>query len=224
MTKKNIIDDGFHSWLVCAADFDSLLDMPQIKAPKRIEIPQNVIPFSKIPYSEQRQEYVHFYEHDTVFKDFLNNPEEYIERLYPFPGVITPDCSLYRDMPLILQMANTYTSRAIGCFLQDQGINVIPNIRWGDERSYNPGLTDVPFAFLGVEKHSIVSVSTYGCIHSQENKRYFHDGFHAMLNYLSPEIVLIHGAMPADVFADVPSQVQCVHYQDWTTQKRKKVG
>lgn len=218
------IDDGYYSWLVKAATFDEVLDMPSMTAPKRMEIPENLIPFSKTAYSAGNTEYVHFYEHDMVFRDFLCDPEPHIERLYKFPGIITPDCSLYRDMPLVLQMANTYMSRSIGCYLQEQGMNVIPNVRWGDERSYLPGLTDIPFAFLGIEKHGIVSVSTYGCIRGKENKKHFHDGFHSMLTFLEPEIVLVHGAMPADVFSDIPSDLRCVHYEDWTTQKRKKVG
>lgn len=220
----NRIDDGYCSWLVEAATLSSVLDMPCIALPKRFEIPKNLIPFSKIPYSEERKEYVHFYEHDIVFKEFLQNPEAYIQRVYPFPGMITPDCSLYRDMPLILQMTNTYMSRSVGCYLQEQGMNVIPNVRWGDERSYRPVFTDVPFAFLGIEKHGIVSVSTYGCIRGKENKTHFHDGFHAMIEFLKPETVLIHGAMPKDVFADMPSDLRWVHYSDWTSQKRKKVG
>ena len=217
------IDDGYYSWLVEAATFDEILDMPCMTVPKRLEIPENLIPFSKTAYSVDYGEYVHFYEHDIVFRDFLHNPEAHVEQLYKFSGIITPDCSLYRDMPLILQMANTYMSRSIGCYLQEQGLNVIPNVRWGDERSYRPGITDVPFAFLGIEKHSIVSISTYGCIRGVENKKYFHDGFHSMLEFLKPEIVLIHGAMPADVFSDAPSDFCYVHYEDWITQKRKKV-
>lgn len=156
----NRIDDGYHSWFVKAANFDEILDMPCMKAPKRMEIPENLIPFSKAAYSADCAEYVHFYEHDMVFRDFLNNPEPYIEKLFKFLGIIAPDCSLYRDMPLVLQMANTYMSRSVGCYMQEQGLNVIPNVRWGDERSYLPGMTDIPFAFLGIEKHGIVSVST----------------------------------------------------------------
>jgi len=220
----NKIDDGFYSWLVDAATFDDVLDIPCMALPKRVEVPRNLIPFSKTPYSESHAEYVHFYEHDAVFKGFLQDPEQYIERLYRFHGIITPDCSLYRDMPLVLQMANTYMSRAVGCYLQEQGMNVVPNVRWGDERSYRPGITDIPFAFLGLEKHGIVSVSTYGCVRGGENKRHFHDGFHSMLEFLQPEIVLIHGAMPSDVFSDTPPNLHVAHYDDWTTQKRKKVG
>ncbi len=222
MTKQ--IDDGFFPWLVQTATMEELLDMPCVAQPKRWEIPQNLIPFSKAVYSKKGEEYVHFYEHDTVFRDFLMQPESHIEKLYRFPGIITPDCSLYRDMPLVLQMANTYMSRAVGCYLQEQGMNVIPNVRWGDERSYEPGITDVPFAFLGIEKHSIIAVSTYGCIRGNENKRHFHNGFHAMLAFLKPEIVLLHGAMPSEVFADIPPNLCVIRYDDWTTQKRKKVG
>lgn len=218
------IDDGFFPWLVSAASFEHMLEMPCMALPKRMEIPRNIIPHSKIAYSENHEEYVHFYEHDVTFRGFLLNPEKEIETLYRFPGIITPDCSLYRDMTLIPQMVNTYMNRSIGCFLQEQGMNVIPNIRWGDERSYQPRFTEIPFAFLGVEKHGIVSVSTYGCIRGKENKRHFHNGFHAMLKYLEPEIVLVHGVMPADVFGDVPDNLRIVHYWDWTAQKRRKVG
>ena len=218
----NKIDDGFRSWLVGAADFESLLEMPRLALPKRIEIPHNLIPFSRVAFTKDFAEYVHFYEHDTVFRDFLDNPEQYIQALYRFPGILTPDCSLYRDMPLILQLCNVYMSRAAGCFLQEQGMNVLPSLRWGDERSYQPLFTSIPFAFLGIEKHGIEAVSTYGCIRGKENKRYFHDGFQAMLKYLEPEIVLIHGAMPRDVFYDVPSHLHIVHYWDWTAQKRRR--
>lgn len=216
------IDDGYHSWLVGAADFDSLLDMPKMALPKRIEIPRNLIPFSKRTRTENFSEYVHFYEHDTVFHDFLENPEQCVQSLYRFPGIITPDCSLYRDMPLTLQLCNTYMSRASGCYLQEQGFNVYPNIRWGDERSYQPLFTDVPFAFLGIEKHGIVAVSTYGCFRGNENKRHFHDGFIAMLKYLEPEIVLIHGTIPRDILGYIPSNLHIVHYMDWTAQKRRR--
>ena len=76
------IDDGYYSWLVEAATFDEILDMPCMTVPKRLEIPENLIPFSKTAYSVDYGEYVHFYEHDIVFRDFLHNPEAHVEQLY----------------------------------------------------------------------------------------------------------------------------------------------
>lgn len=220
-----MIDDGFHSWLVGVAKYESLLEIPSIKPPRRREIPENMIPFSKMKYSAEHKEYVHFYEHDTAFRSFLESPERYVETLYQFPGVITPDCSLYRDMPLVLQMSNTYASRSTGSYLQSQGLNVVPNIRWGDERSYRQHLVgSVPFAFIGVEKNSIVSISTYGCIRGNENRRHFRDGLCAMMEYLAPRMVLVHGAMPDEVFCDVVDLADFHQFDNWIAQKRKKVG
>ena len=51
-------------------------------------------------------------------------------------------------------------------------------------------------AFSGVEKHSIVSVSTYGCIQAKEDKIYFKAGLEAMMETLEPEVVLVYGPMP----------------------------
>lgn len=220
-----IIDDGFYPWLVEEASFESLWQIPKVEAPTNFIIPKNMIPFSKIAYSEAHTEFIHFYEHDIVFRKVLQNPEKYIQKFYLFPGIISPDCSLYRDMPLVLQMTNTYMSRAVGCFFQNQGIYVIPNIRWGDERSYKEHICgDVPFAFIGVEQESIVAISTYGCIRGKENRFHFREGLNAMMEYLKPKIVLVHGAMPTDVFGDVQRLAEFHQYENWTSQKRKKVA
>lgn len=220
-----IIDDGFYPWLVEAASFDSLLQIPRIKAQAKQIIPENLIPFSRISRSQTHNEFIHFYEHDMVFRRVLQKPEEYVQKFYPFPGIITPDCSLYRDMPLTLQLTNTYMSRAVGCYFQEQGIYVIPNIRWGDERSYKECVAgDIPFAFIGVGQNSVVAISTYGCIRGRENRYHFRAGLNAMMEYLKPQVVLVHGSMPEDVFCDALPRAEFHQYENWISQKRKKVS
>lgn len=51
--------------------------------------------------------------HDTTFKQILNSTDKYVEQLKSFEGIITPDFSLYRDMPLTLQITNIYFNRAV---------------------------------------------------------------------------------------------------------------
>ena len=80
-----------------------------------------------------------------------NNPKAYVKKLKKFRGVISPDFSLYRNMPLCMQLWNTYRNRALAVWMQDNGIEVIPNIRFNDERTYS-------FCFDGVEKNSTVAV------------------------------------------------------------------
>jgi hypothetical protein len=123
-------------------------------------------------------------------------------------------------MPLNLQIANTYMNRAIGHYLQLHGIYVIPNVRWGDERSYTTSILPEKFAFVGLPKHSIVSVGTYGCIQGKENKHYFREGLIAMLDELEPEYVLIYGSMPDAIFGDIVDRTNFVHFRDWTSKMR----
>lgn len=217
---KTIIDDGFRPELVEGARFDGIFEIPHVPGPHEIIIPNGMVPFSKIKYSSSNSDFVHFYEHDIRFRDFLTSTEDYLEKLKKFAGVVNPDCSLYRDMPLSLQIANVYMSRATGFFLWKNGIYSVPNIRWGDERSYSTKFFSEPFAFAGVDKRSIVSIGTYGCIRGKDNKKHFKAGLRAMLEYLEPAVVLVYGPMPKDIFDEYTSRTQFVRFDDWIKVKK----
>lgn len=106
--------------------------------------------------------------------------------------------------------------------MAQQGIYVVPNIRWGDERTYTSDFLGEKVAFQGVDKHSIVSVGTYGQIRTAESKRYFREGLVEMLNELEPEAVLVYGSMPKVIFEDLLSKTRFVQYPDWTTRMKRK--
>ena len=129
----------------------------------------------------------------------------------------SPDCSLYRDAPLAVQITNVYRNRAIGGFYQRQGLYVIPQIRWGNEYTYTTKIFPERVAFSGVRRNSIVCIGTYGCIRRREDKYYFESGLEAMLETLDPEIVLVYGPMPDSIFAKFSGYTAFVQYPDWTT-------
>ena len=91
--------------------------------------------------------FVMFYEHDVKFERLWNNPKKYLDRLKKFKGVISPDFSLYRNMPIVMQIWNTYRSRALASWFQNNGIRVIPNVRFNDIRTFY-------FCFDGIEKNN----------------------------------------------------------------------
>lgn len=231
---KNNFDEGFNLELVQTAFFDGVLEIPKIEPPEKIIIPHSMIPYSQRDRSKDFSECVVFYEHDINFSDIVRNTKDFVDDVLRFPAVVTPDNSLYRDAPLIVQMANVYRNRAIGHCLQKNGAYVITNVRWGDERSYSTEfflennikiILPERFAFLGAPKKSIVSISTYGCVQSKENRYYFREGLEAMLYELMPEVVLVYGSMPKQIFsADIMCKTNFVYYPDWISQVRKKVG
>jgi len=217
---KAIIDDGFNSEFVETALFEGILEIPIINKPKEIIIPNSLIPFSKTKYSTNHDEFVAFYENDTHFSNVLRSPDNYDSILSQFPGVVTLDTSLYVDMPLVAQIANVYRSRAIGYYWQNKGYYVIPNIRWGDERSYSTCELPEKFAFLGAPKNSILSIGTYGCCQSREEKYHLKAGLESMLETLTPKVVIVYGPMNPRIFGDYEHSTTFVNYPDWTSSKK----
>ncbi len=221
-TATNLVDEGFRVSLVETAFFDGKFEIPHIDAPKEIIIPEGMVPFSIRERSQDKNDFVCFYENDINFREILINTEEYVDDLKRFPGIVTPDCSLYLDAPLCVQIADIYLNRAVGYYLSQQGLYVVPNIRWGDERTYKSDFLGEKVAFQGVDKHSIVSIGTYGQIKSAESKRCFREGLEEMLKELEPEVVLVYGAMPDKIFGGLYDKTSFIQYPDWTTRMKQK--
>ena len=104
----NIIDDGFQPELVARAFFDGVFEIPHIDAPNEIVIPKSLTPFSKRKYVDTKDTAICAYEHDFRFSSLVYESESTFEEIKEFSAFITPDCSLYLDMPLCLQIVNTY--------------------------------------------------------------------------------------------------------------------
>lgn len=219
---KIIIDDGFNPEFVETAFFDGILEMPCIEKPKRITIPNAVIPFSQRGKTVNYSEMLVFYEYDIDFGDMLRNPQSYVNEVSRFAGMVTLDNSLYTDSPLQVQMGNVYRSRAIGHYFQKRGVYVVPNVRWGDERSYTTSVLPERFAFLGLPRHSILSIGTYGACKTKEEKYHMRYGLIAMLDELQPEVVLVYGAMPDEIFHDLYDRTRFVQYPDWISSKKRR--
>ena len=222
----NLFYDGFNSKLIETAFFEGILEIPILEAPKEIVLPSVAVPFSKRDkISNPSEEMLVFYEQDPEFREFVSIPQNYIDELKDIQIISTPDCSLYRDMPLWEQIANIGVSRSVGYYLQQQGKYVIPNARWGDERTYTKSIFDCIPAFSGIPKNSVVSIGTYGCSKSKEDKHYLEAGLEAMLTELTPQDVIVYGSYNPKIFGKYERYTRFHHLPDWTTyvHKGKKV-
>ena len=198
--KKHKIDDDFQSYLTEGATFVGEPGIPMLMDLKNTQIPKGLVPINKIKYEKNKNKYVHCYVHDDVFSDFITKTWKYVDILKQYDGVISPDCSMLIGQSQCLQQTNVYFNRAVGFYLQKQGIPVIPNIRWSDEKSFE-------YCFLGVPKNTIVSISTHGCIRSKEQRRIFKLGVERTIKELQPSAIIVHGYMPEEVFSDFTSNV-----------------
>ena len=220
-SRKAIIDDGMNPELVRGAQFEGIFQIPQVKPPMHIFIPQNITPFSCLENDKKPEvDAVGFYEMDVKFSDILINTGDCLEKMSRFGAMLTPDCSLYRNAPLAVQLANVYRNRAIGYRAQCKGINTIVQVRWGTEETYTTKVFPEKIAFLGAPKRSILAIGTYGCISGKDNKYHFEAGLESMLIELEPKVVLVYGPMPESVFGNYLSATQFHQYDDWTTRMK----
>ena len=198
--KKTIFDDGYHSYLVEGARFVGEPGIPMLMDLNNTQIPKGLVPYTKVRTNKEKRKYVHFYVHDKFFQSVLACTYKYVELLKQYDGVITPDPTMFINNSPCLLETSTYFNRAVGYYLQKQGIPVIPNIRWTDESSYS-------YCFLGVPKHSIVSISTHGCCKSKEEKERIRSGTRKMIEVLEPKAIIVHGYMPEKVFNEFVNDV-----------------
>ncbi len=183
--------DVFHAFMVKNAHYEGVLEIPGISP--ETEYPEKLIPFSKTIGASDPDAWVHFYEDDASFERLWNTPFKYLPILKRYKGVISPDFSLYRDMPLIMQYWNIYRSHAVAVWLQDNGIKVIPNVRWADDRTYE-------ICCAGVPKHATIAVGAHGCIKLLREREYFIRGLEYVVSVLKPETIVVYGTMPNTVF------------------------
>ena len=149
-------------------------------------IPEDIIGFNYAKTSKEKNVGIHFYLDDYQFERLWNKPEEYVGILREYDCMLSPDFSLYLDMPMPMKIWNIYRSRQIGQYYQSMGIKVIPTISWAEEDTFR-------FAFKGIPKGSIVSISTIGVKRNQEALEIWKKGMDAMIEEIEPSTILVYG-------------------------------
>lgn len=212
------IYDVFKSFLVKDAEYDGYIELPKIKTSDLI--PEKVVTFSKAMEKSFKDfdYWAMFYEHDEKFERLWNNPKQYLTKLKKFRGVISPDFSLYRNMPLCMQIWNTYRGRALAHWMQKNGIEIIPNIRFNDERTYG-------FCFDGIEPFKTVAVGTHGCIKKKDDKVYLKEGLKELVRVLRPKTIIVYGAAPDEIFSEYHEKgIKIIAFESEYSQTRKQVS
>ena len=177
-----------------------------------------MIAFSKAVSNTDYDQWVHFYEDDYLFERIWRTPRKYLDLLKRYNGVILPDFSLYRDMPFVMQLWNIYRSRAIGFWLQINGIKVIVNIRYADRRTYR-------CCCDGISKHCVIAIGTHGTIKNKEDRQYFCEGLAAVVKRLEPTVIIVYGSAPESIFGTYRDKgIKIIRFPSDCSSFHKEVG
>lgn len=151
--------------------------------------PSKLVAFSEAMGADRQDadSWVHFYEDDFKFERFWNKPEETLERLDGFAGLIGPDFSLYENMPVVQKIHNTYRNQLLSAWAQRCGVQVIANVRLS-------GPDSVPYSLAGIPAHSTIAFGLHGCLKKVENRQQAVQEIVLACDRLLPSNVLIYGS------------------------------
>jgi len=177
--------DPFNVEMAKGATFVGDFEFPLLE--RSSHVPLDLISFLKRGRANEAQ-WIHFYVDDHRFFCVWRKPRRYLKALRRAAGAITPDFTISLDMPLWMQIKSVGMNRTIGHWLQSNGVKIIPNVRWGDSRSYS-------FAFDGIAKGGTVAVGSHGCIKDPQIRPYFLHGFDKMIERTQPKAIVVYGAL-----------------------------
>lgn len=177
-------------------------DIPAVKGVKQLpDLDWVGFNYARSMSGSRKNNGIMFYLDDYQFSVVWNNPKRYISVMQRFGAVMSPDFSMYTNMPIALQLYNHYRRMWCAAYWEANGIKVVPCICWSDERSFD-------FCFCGQPQGGIVSVSTVGTQRYAESRENFSRGYEKMVEILSPQKVLIYGKI-LDFMGDEAVSIGC---------------
>lgn len=188
---------------------EGFYQMPVIEPEEHV--PEDLIGFNYALTAPDKASGIHFYIDDYQFERVWNQPDFYLDKLTEFDCMLTPDFSLYTEMPIAMKIWNTYRSRLIGQMAQRKGIIVIPTVSWCEAETFS-------FCFDGLPKRSILSISTIGVKNDDKNFAMWKAGVDEMIRRLKPKTLLIYGG---EVDYDF-GKIKTVYFKNKVTERMKK--
>ncbi|QDH47820.1 nuclease [Mycobacterium phage Benvolio] len=156
---------------------------------------------------------LHFFLDDYRFETVWSSPERLLPRVQAVGAALTPDFSVWREMPRVAQVWNTYRSRWCGAYWQSQGIEVIPTVGWGRPDTYE-------FCFDGLPVGGNVAISCLTLRSKQEDRELFTRGVQELVWRTQPKTLLVYGRLR---FCDEIDLPEVREYPTFWDRRRKLV-
>lgn len=186
---------------------DGTFELPVIKKTKIDLEDVKLIGYDKLNEKEA-DKIVHFFLDDYKFEVLWKDPEPRIEKLKEYRAVLSPQFSMYTEMPLAVKVHQVFKNRWCGAYLQSKGLKVIPSLVWGEADTFW-------FSFDGIEEGSVVAVSTIGI---RKERRLFIAGYKEMLRRIRPEAIICYG----EPFNEMEGKLITIDYAETNNLSREK--
>ena len=204
-------DEAYNLPYVDLERTEGFYQMPIIE--KETHKPTGLMGFNYALTSQDHSKGIHFYVDDYQFERIWNDPHKYINVLREFDCVLTPDFSLYMDMPMSMKVWNVFRSRLIGQMMQDEGLTVIPTVQWAEPETF-------AFCFDGLPEGGVMSISTVGVKQDPHAMEIWKAGTTELIKRKKPSTLLVYGgAVDFDY-----GKTKVLYFSNEVTERMKKSG
>lgn len=178
---RNYPDISFYGNLPTAGENN----MPVLK-PFCGYIPNRIVAFDEAYTKKDTDCIVYFYESDRRFMRLFHTPKKYLYFLKKCAVVIGPDLSQLVYMDEMSRYFHAWHNRAMSAWLQQNGVNIIPNVTWSRRDSFE-------YSYTGMPKHSIVAVNCTGILGHDVSMYMWREGYKNVALPLEPSIIIRYG-------------------------------
>jgi hypothetical protein len=129
-----------------------------------------------------------FYTEDAKFDMAWINPVDFVSKLLnrKISIAVSPNFSLWGEMPEAVKIYNTYRSRWCGRYFQEAGIKLIPDVNFFDQRSFE-------YAFAGIPKNPpAISFQLQNATSNEDDKFRARQGVEEAIRRIEPESALFY--------------------------------
>lgn len=175
-------------------------------------IPKSLVGFNYARSHKDKDVGIHFFIDDYQFERVWDRPAENLDVLAKYNCMLTPDFSLYLNMPIAMKIWNVYRSRLIGQMAQNRGMLVIPTAQWAESDTFE-------FCFDGLPKRGTIAVSTIGVKNNKDALTIWQDGAIEMIKRLNPKRILLYGGRIDFDFG----KIQVIEYNNLVTERMKEL-
>ena len=192
---------------------DNEFGFPLVSTSKEFEARDGLIAFnlSKNRQADNMFKAVHFFLDDYKFEQIWTRPDDFILLFQDYGNIISPTFSIWSNQPYALNLYNVYRSRWITRYYQSYNINVLVDVRWSDEKSYD-------YAFSSIEKNTPIILNTVGT-YQRDNRNLFTKGFYQMLRVLEPNKLYVYGEYFPLKFEEYFDEV--IYFDSFWKERRK---
>lgn len=166
--------------------------IPDVLPNTQSKPPALLTPYKDTPDDPAKDVWLHFFLDDYRFETIWNRLEKSLLKLKRYGKALSPDFSVWPDMPRAMAVWQVYRNRWCGRFWQSYGIEVIPTLSWGKPDSFD-------FAFAGVPKGNPVAIATLG-VQDWHEWIGFARGYEYMLSLIEPRFVVCFGKLPKELY------------------------